>query len=239
VALVTVSRRRVGLGALAVAAIALTVFWANREWDAGPPIYDGLPLRTEPYRYLQPTPGQATTAPPTSGSENVKPSNHGLPFIVNTHESPPQAELQADPTTFAIPPSVQSLTITITPVPPAAPIPNGRLDGNAYRTSVTLPDGTPVAVLPGKHVTVFLRGTGVNGKTGLDRFSAGRWSPLSTQMPGAGFHSADSDQLGDFALVLVPGGADGLGGGALAAIVVAVVLVVIGLLLVAVRRFRG
>jgi hypothetical protein len=222
---------------LAAAATLLVVFWATRGWDAGPPIYDGLPLQTEPYRYLQPAPGQATTAPPTSGSENIKPSNQGLPFIVNTNESPPQAELEADPTTFAIPPSVESLTITITPVPPAAPIPNGRLDGNAYRMSVMLPGGAPVGVTPGKHISVFLRGTGVNGKTVIDRFSNGLWSPLATQAPGAGFHAADSDQLGDFALVLLPGGG-GLGGGVLAAIVVAVVLVMIGGLLVTVRLFR-
>jgi hypothetical protein len=238
VALVSASRRRLGLGALAVAATLLAIFWTTREWDAGPPIYDGLPLQTEPYRYLQPAPGQATTAPPTSGSENVKPSNQGLPFIVNTNESPPQAELQADPNALAIPPGVQNLTITITPVPPAAPIPNGRLDGNVYRTSVTAPGGAPVGVLPGKHVTVFLRGTGVSGKTVIDRFSAGRWSPLSTQVPGTGFHAADSDQLGDFALVLLPEGAGGLSGGVRAAIAVAAVLVVIGLLLFAVRRFR-
>jgi hypothetical protein len=226
------------VGALVVAATLLAAFWATREWDAGPPIYDGLPLQTEPYRYLQPTPGQATTAPPTSGSENVKPSNQGLPFIANTNESPPQAELQADPTTFAIPPSVQSLTITITPVPPAAPIPNGRLDGNSYRMAVAVPGGAPVAVLPGKHITVFLRGTGASGKTVVDRFSAGRWSQLPTQVAGAGFHSADSDQLGDFALVLLPGGAGGLSGGVLAGIVIAVALVAIGILLAAVRLFR-
>jgi hypothetical protein len=237
VALVSVSRRQVGLGALAVAATLLAVFWTTREWDAGPPIYDGLPLQTEPYRFLQPTPGQATTAPPTSASENVKPSLQGLPFIANTNESPPQAELQADPNALAIPPSVPNLTITITPVPPPAPIPNGRLDGNVYRMSITLPGGVPVAVRPGKHVTVFLRGTGVNGKTVMDRFSAGRWSALPTQIPGAGFHSADSDQLGDFALVLLPGSA-GLSGGVTAGIAIAVALVLIGLLLVIVRLLR-
>ncbi len=221
-----------------VAGSLLAVFWATREWGAGPPIYDGLPLQTEPYRYLQPSPGQATTAPPTSGSENVKPSIQGLPFIANTNESPPQAELQADPNALAIPPSVPSLTITITPVPPAVPIPNGRLDGNSYRMAITVPGGAPVGVLPGKHVTVFLRGTGVNGKTVIDRFSAGRWSQLSTQAPGTGFHAADSDQLGDFALVLLPGSAGGLSGGVRAAIAVAAAIVVIGLLLAAIRRFR-
>lgn len=234
-----VSRRRVGLGALAVAAALLAVFWSAREWDAGPPIYDGLPLQTEPYRYLQPTPGQATTAPPTSGSENVKPSLQGLPFIANTNESPPQAELQSDPNALAIPPSAQNLSITITPVPPAAPIPNGRLDGNVYRMAVTVAGAAPVGVLPGKHVTVFLRGTGASGKTIVERFNAGRWSPLPTQVPGAGFHAADSDQLGDFALVLVPGGGGALSGGLLAGIVIAAALVAIGLLLLAVRRFRG
>jgi hypothetical protein len=233
-----VSRLRVGVGALAVAATLLVVFWATRGWEAGPPIYDGLPLQTEPYRYLQPAPGQATTAPPTSASENVKPSTQGLPFIVNTNESPPQAELQADPAALAVPPSAQSLTITITPVPPAAPIPNGRLDGNSYRMVITVVGGTPVGVLPGKHISVFLRGTGVSGKTVVERFSNGRWSPLPTQSPGAGFHAADSDQLGDFALVLLPGGAGGLSGGVRAAIAVAAFIVVLAGLLVGIRLLR-
>jgi hypothetical protein len=238
VAVVSASRRRAGLGALAAAAMVLAVFWATRGWGSGPPIYDGLPLQTEPYRYLQPAPGQATTAPPTSASENVKPSTQGLPFIVNTNESPPQAELQADPAALAIPPSVQSLTITITPVPPAAPIPNGRLDGNCYRMSISAPGGVPVAVQPGRHVSVFLRGTGVSGKTVVDRLSNGQWSPLATQAPGAGFHAAESDQLGDFALVLLPGGAGGLGSGVTAAIVIGAILVGIAILLSAVRLLR-
>ena len=233
----TSSRRRFGLAAMAVATMLLAIFWATRGWEAGPPIYDGLPLQTEPYRYLQPAPGQATTAPPTSGSENVKPSNQGLPFIANTNESPPQAELQADPNAIAIPPSVPNLTITVTPVPPVAPIPNGKLDGNVYRMAITAPGGAPIGVRPGGHVTVFLRGTGASGKTVIDRFSAGRWSALPTVMPGAGFHSADSDQLADFALVLLPD-SSGLSGGVRAAIAVAVVLAVIGLLLVAVRLLR-
>ena len=231
------SRRRLGLGALAVAATLLAVFWATRGWEAGPPIYDGLPLQTEPYRYLQPAPGQATTAPPTSASENVKPSNQGLPFIANTNESPPQAELQADPNAIAIPPSVPNLTITVTPVPPVAPIPNGKLDGNVYRMAITAPGGAPIGVRPGGHVTVFLRGTGASGKTVIDRFSAGRWSALPTEIPGTGFHSADSDQLADFALVLLPG-SSGLSGGVVVAIAVAVAMVVIGLLLTVVRLLR-
>lgn len=233
----TSARQRVGLGTLAVAAILLAVFWATRGWDAGPPIYDGLPLQTEPYRYLHPTPGQATTAPPTSASENVQPSNQGLPFIVNTNESPPQAELQADPDAFAIPPSTPNLTITITPVSPAAPIPNGRLDGNVYRMTVTLPGGAPVVVRPGKHISVYLRGTGALGKTVMDRFSDGRWTTLATTLPGSGFHAADSDRLGDFSLVLVPGGG-GLGSGVTAAIVIGAIIVGIAILLTAVRLLR-
>jgi hypothetical protein len=237
VAVVSASRRRFGLAVLVVAASSLAVVWGVRGSHTGPPIYDGLPLQTEPYRYLQPAPGQATTAPPTSASENVKPQQ-GLPFIVNTGESPPQAELQADPNAFAIPPSAQGVLITITPVPPAAPIPNGRLDGNAYRMSVRLPGGAPLTVLPGKHVTVYLRGTGALGKTAMDRFSDGRWTSLPTQLPGSGFHAAESNQLGDFALVLLPGGAGGLGSGVTAAIVIGAILVGIAILLAAVRLLR-
>jgi hypothetical protein len=237
VAVVTWSRQRLGLVTLGAAFVLLALVWVVRGSHAGPPIYDGLPLQTEPYRYLQPPPGQATTAPPTSASENVKPSNLGLPFIVNTNESPPQAELQADPDAFAIPPSTPNLTITITPVSPAAPIPNGRLDGNVYRMSVTLPGGAPVVVRPGKHITVFLRGTGALGKTVMDRFSDGRWTSLVTTLPGSGYHAADSDRLADFTLVLLPGSA-GLSGGVRAAIAVAAFVLVIAVLLYVVRRLR-
>jgi hypothetical protein len=104
--------------------------------------------------------------------------------------------------------------------------------------SVALADGAPVSVAPGKHVTVYLRGTGVNGKTVMDRFSAGRWTPLPTQLPGSGFHAADSDQLGDFALVLLPGSGGGLSGGVRAGIAVAAFVVVIGAVLALVRRLR-
>jgi hypothetical protein len=237
VALVSVSRLRLGLGVLTLAGSLLAVFWVTRGWQGGPPIYDGLPLQTEPYRYLQPLPGQATTGPPSSASENVK-LMQNFPFIVSTSESPPQAELQADPDAFVVPQQTQSLTISVTPVPPAAPIPNGRLDGNVYRMSVTLADGAPVSVAAGKHVTVYLRGTGVSGKTVMDRFSDGSWTPLPTQVPGSGFHAVDSDQLGDFALVLRPGGAGGLSSGARAGIAVAVFVVVIGAVLALVRRLR-
>jgi hypothetical protein len=229
-----VSGRRLGLGALALAASLLAVFWTTREWGSTPPLYDGLPLQSEPYRYLQPSPGQATTAPPTSASQNVKPSGN-LPFIVNTNESPPQAELQAAPDAFAIPPTVQGIVVTITPVPPAVPL--AHLDGNVYRTAVTTPDGTAVSVTPGRQVTVLLRGTGASGRATVEQLANGRWTPLSTSIPSPGYHAASASALGDFALALKPA-SGGLGAGLRAAIAVAAVLVVIGLLLVAVRVLR-
>lgn len=229
-----VSSRRLGIGALAVAASLLVVFWTTREWGTTPPVYDGLPLQTEPYRYLQPTPGQATTAPPTSASQTIEPSGN-LSFIVNTGESPPQAEVQATPQAFDIPPSVQSLVISITPVPPVIPIPKAKQDGNVYRMTATVA-GRVVGVRPGGQVTVILRGTGASGTGTVERFADGRWSRLPTTIPSGGYHAADSDTLGDFALALSPG--SGLAAGVRAAIAVAALLVLIGLLLVGVRLLR-
>jgi hypothetical protein len=173
---------------------------------SAPPIYDGLEAPAEPYRHLLPAPALAGTRPPSPAHQAVPVSSGpGLRAAVSTEEQPPQAQLIVAPDTFEVPPGTTAVDITITPVPPAV-APDGRLDGNVYRLAVTA-RGTPLAIAPGRHATVVLRGpAGVAGPR-LELLAGGRWSALETttlSLTAADVYAANTAVLGDVALVVTP-----------------------------------
>jgi hypothetical protein len=100
----------------------------------------------------------------------------------------------------------------------------------------------PVAVRPGRTVTVVLRGPAGFGRPTIERFAAGAWSRLETQPLGAlagDSYAADTTGLGEFALVAAPGTSPGGGGGdAFVVILAAGAVLLTGGTLLALRRSR-
>lgn len=107
------------------------------------PVYDGLPVPADRYRYVDPPPGYPNPGPPLSAHVGIRLVGGGNPPIdLPTAEVPPQAELQlfhgdVDGNVPAVP-VVADAEVTITPVPPpSSPLPRGlQLHGNVYLMKV-------------------------------------------------------------------------------------------------------
>ncbi|HZT64893.1 MAG TPA: hypothetical protein VFA11_03805 [Acidimicrobiales bacterium] len=228
--------------ATALAGAALVAGWLGGLFGAAPPVYDGLPLSAEPYRYLQPPPGLATTAPPTSATKTVTvtPQASAETIDVSTAEAPPQASILFSTDGLAAPAGT-SVVVRITPVPPPAPPKSGRIDGNVYQFSASA-GSAPVGLgAAGTVANLELRATGAPGNPTIERFDGTSWRAVPTTHVPPSEYTTDSNSLGDFALVLPPGpppGAGGPGTGVVAGIVVGAVLLVIGGLLWILRRTR-
>jgi hypothetical protein len=229
---------------VAVPGALLLAGWAAGLFGAAPPLYDGLPLSAEPYRYLKPPPGFATTPAPTSASETVTVTGAAGAQTVelSTTETPPQATIIFSTGAFSAP-AAERIVLRIAPVTPPAQPAHGSIDGNVYSFTATGPGpgGAPQAVnvAAGQVITLALRATGVAGSPTLERFDSGSWRPLATTHVPPSEYSVTTDRLGDFALVLPPGsGGGGGGGGAVIGGVVGGVLVVLGAVIVLIRRSR-
>lgn len=234
--------RRVLLG-VALPAAALLGGWAGGLFGSGPPVYDGLPLSAEPYRYLQPPPGAANRPAPTSASETVTVTgtSGAQTVALSTSENPPQATMIFSTGAFSGPGT--RIVVKISPVAPPGQPARGRIDGNVYLFSATGPGPgggapQPVALLPEDTVTVALRATGATGKPTLETFASGSWRPMATTHVPPSEYSTETGRLGYFALVIPPGSGGGGGGGAVIGIVIGVVLVVLGVVILLIRRSR-
>jgi hypothetical protein len=155
---------------------------------------------------------------------------------------PPQAQLLAARGSFIVPTGATAVTATIAPVdpPPAAPI-GGEVAGNVYDVSVAAA-GAPLAVRPGRTVTVVLRGPAGIGSPSIERFAGNAWTRLETQPLGAlagDSYAADTGALGEFALVAPPGASPPRSGTDTVAIVLAAGAVLLtAATLLALRRNR-
>ncbi|MEA2672604.1 MAG: hypothetical protein QOG45_2824 [Chloroflexota bacterium] len=220
-------------------AVLLTLAWQASPPPV-PPMYEGLPGPAEPYRYLHPPPGLGSTPRPSSAHVTAPLREGQSPALSPaTAEMPPQAQLLAAQGAFVVPPGVTGVEATIAPVdpPPVAPI-GGEVAGNVYRIVVTAA-GTPLAVRPGRTVTVVLRGPAGFGGPIVERFAAGTWTRLDTQPLGAlagDSYAADAAGLGDVALVAAPGPSPGGGGDAVIVVLAAGAVLLLGGTLLALRR---
>jgi len=224
-------RTRAGAALLCGAALLGTAWWLSPP--AAPPLYDGLVLGDDPYRYLSPPPDYRSTPPPTSARLVLRVRHGRAPaFTLSTTETPPQAQLTGTAGALGAPSGATSVVATLVPVKPPAPAPHGqRLDGNVYRFRA-LAAGVPVGLAPGATVIIALRGTGTSGQPTLVLYDGHAWSRRPTVQTGTpDDYAAIIGATGDIALVLPLGGPTSSGpAGASALVSVEVVALFAGLL---------
>lgn len=184
-----------GLAVMAVAQLAAPL--------GSPPLYDGVVVQ-EPYRYLTPTQGQ--TGSPTS--YHASPTVQGTTspqLVVATTESPPQAQLIAQPGAFVFPAGMTALDVSVGAVAAPARPSAGPIAGNVYRFTVADQAGAALAINPGMLPTLVLRAPdGIVAAT-IEHFANGAWQELATQPSGQpGIFLANITSLGDFALIALP-----------------------------------
>jgi hypothetical protein len=164
------------------------------------PLYDGF-LPEDPYRFLDPPPGQL--GDPGHASQEFSVKNGRFPLVsAFTDEYPPQAQIFALKNVFAVPKGATSAVLSIDPVKPPQPPPNGwHIVGNVYALAFSTSDGKAVEVEPGQQPSVVLRGIAGDTKTTMYWLDGGRWKPLKTSFGGGTMRMANIDALGDFALM--------------------------------------
>jgi hypothetical protein len=232
------SHRALTIWILGLSAVALTIVWIAQPGN--PPIYDGLPLGTPPYRYLVPPADRALTAPPSGAAMTFQIAGTPYGFQVNTSESVPQASVIVPVASLVIPPGATRVTVSVRPVLPPSPAPLGStIDGNVYRIEVSTGTGQPVAIRRGSTVRVMLRHTGSPGRPNVAVYTGSRWRSLTSVEDMPGISTADSPQLGDLTLLTSNHRSSGLSGSVTAALVVGAVLVVMALLILVIGRARS
>lgn len=189
--------RRAGLVALALGLIA-TVLLHGRA--AAPPVFDGIIVPPEPYRWESPPPNlRAGNQPPQSG-EATLPVSNGQVSGGGVQTGDAQAIIFFGPGVFKPPAGASSVTCTIKPDanPPAAP-PGIDIRGNVYRIGcVGQPGGGPVTVAPSYHLTLRFPPGAFNQ---IDYDDGTGWRPLPTLRAPSGdpFASVNASGFGEFA----------------------------------------
>lgn len=199
------------------------------------PVYDGVGMPDEPYRYAVPPVGSGAVQPPTTATATtpVQGGRSTAGLSVTSAESGPQVSVFLPLGALAAPGG--TITVQALPQAPADPLPGYRFDGNRYRITATDPAG-PVALTPqAAFATVQLRATTAEepGPVVLARATPDApWTALETSRGGFDVYGAPLRALGDYQLAVRTTEAQGgsrvlpaaLGGGVL--LLAAAVLVV-------------
>ena len=141
----SLSRR--GAVRLWCAAAALLVAWIATPGAV--PLYDGIGIPDEPYRYVNPPAGSAKTPPPSSMSFSTPAENGTNPkaFYASTKEVSAQFGVFVTKQTLQGPTTTKVLRITGTPeAAPTAKTPYGVIDGNIFKVTLWA-DTSPTATL--------------------------------------------------------------------------------------------
>src|SRR5215212_9237088 len=171
-------RSAIRTGALSLVVGAAIAIASQLASPVALPLYDGV-LVAEPYRFLQPGPGEA--GDPTSFEADPDVTDGRSPEInAATTESPPQAQLIAIPDTFDVG-DATTLHVEVTAVAPPTVAPPGRISGNVYRIAVTDASGAPLSIDAARRPTLAMRSGGAVANGAVARFVDGRWEALPTE----------------------------------------------------------
>jgi hypothetical protein len=160
------------------------------------PLFDGVVVE-DPYRYVEPQPGEARDPFAASAVEPV--TDGSVPLLaIATAEVPPQAQLIAQADAFEIGAGTTSIAISIQPVAPDDP----QVAGNVYRFTASDQTGAALAVASGAQVTIVLRGSQPDPGAVIARRDGTQWLALPTEHGGLpDLYYANVDRLGEYAVL--------------------------------------
>ena len=145
--------RRAGLVALSVGLIAAALLHGRM---AAPPVYDGIIVPPEPYRWESPPPNLASGNKPPLPGETTLPVLNGQVAGGGVQTADNQVVIYFGPGAFKAPAGAAGAKCTIVPErnPPAPPA-GVEIRGNVYRIGcVGEPGGGPVTVVSAYHLTL-------------------------------------------------------------------------------------
>lgn len=186
--------------AAALAVLLIAVAWLVTPHPV--PLYDGVGIPDEPYRYVHAPVGAKRTAAPTgaTGGSAVTNGTNSSFLNVFTGESGPQATVNVPDAGVAAPSG--PVTIRITPLAPSEPPPGPGIDGNVYQVDITSPNGPLSLTAAASQGAIYLRAPRqVPSEVVLYRSGPGQpWRGLDTQQAGNDVWGAVPPGPGQFAL---------------------------------------
>ena len=187
---------------LLIAAAALLTAWLVAPHAV--PLYDGIGIPDEPYRYVKPPAGYQQTPPPSSASTQFAAANGTNPQggLVQTKEISAQSQMYFLGNGLKGPATTKTFTITITPEAPDGTTP-ATADGNVYRIAF-LADGKPGATLSdtGRNTVYIQRATSakIAAATLYYRPAGGSWTAIPATKGGTDSFQGYLAGPGDYAL---------------------------------------
>ncbi|MBK5306244.1 MAG: hypothetical protein JJD92_06100 [Frankiaceae bacterium] len=167
------------------------------------PLYDGIGFPDEPYRFV---PARSTSIPAaTVGEVELKVaggSNTGG-LIVNSKEAGPQISVYAPPHAFAAA-GTAPIVLRAEPVPPTPPLPDGTLDSNVYRLSLTSAAGPVTIVTAAQPPAITMRAVTIAPTLPVIEYRATpteSWRELKTRRVGRDNFNASAPGVGEYVLV--------------------------------------
>lgn len=216
-------------------------------WLASPvpvPVYDGVGLPDEPYRYVA-APAGATATVPATGATAVSPVKDGRNtngLSVQTGEQGPQFSLFLPQ--FSMAAKGSSITIRITAVAPTDGPAGTKVDGNVYQVDLVDPAGPVTLTDKAAIATLYLRATSQK-KPQPDMYyrptGTAAWQRLSTSAGGFDVRVAGFKGAGQYVVALTPAAAGGKGSSVpvVPLVLVGLLVVVVGVVLVVRLRAGG
>jgi hypothetical protein len=214
------------------AAAALATAWLATPHAV--PLFDGIGVPDEPYRYVTPPAGYQKT-PAASSATITSPASGGLNtqgFYAQTAEISAQYGVFITPKALAVPTSASSVKITVAPEAPDGTTPDGVIDGNVYRVALSAGSSTTVTLTAsGKAQSQYsMRATSAKipaAKT-LYRPAGGAWTVIPNTKGGTDSFQAYFQGAGDYALVATKAAATSSSHVLIIVIIVLVVLAMAG-----------
>ena len=167
------------------------------------PVYDGIGMPDEPYRYVSTPPGIAPAAKPAGGAQEtlsvLKGVNSRLASL-RSDEVGPQVWVYLPAGVLAAPGG--KITVKVVPEAPARPPADGPIDGNVYRVSVTDPAGpvtfkSPTSTINLRATTARQPGPVIEHRLGPDQ----EWRLVDTTRTGNDIYGSALPEAGEYALV--------------------------------------
>lgn len=166
------------------------------------PVYDGVGVPDEPYRYVTSPAGVPGTADPTEATAST-PVRAGLSvngLVVSTAEQGPQLSLFVPPQSLAA--QAGPIALRATPQAPADEPVGKRISGNVYEITFTSPAGPVTTTARLANASLYLRApNGSDGWVMEYRPQHGaRWQGLKTDRGGTDSHVSSFEGAGEYAL---------------------------------------
>jgi hypothetical protein len=198
--------RRAGLVAVALGLTAAALLHGR---SAAPPVYDGIIVPPEPYRWVSPPPRLAAGNKPPESGEAIFPVQNGQVAGGGVQTSDNQVVIYFGPGTFNAPAGATSVKCSIVPeANPPAPPAGVEIRGNVYRiTCVGGPGGLPATIVANYHLTMRFP-PGAFQEIQYDDGSSWRALPTLRAPGGDPYASVNAPGFGDYAAT-APAGAPG------------------------------